>query len=112
MNIFLQNTPCTMLNLVRECTLMSFNPFYAASFVLFNVKEGLLLHIENIKGKLFQNKLFQQMFCGGKLILINIIANVWQTNVFMKLVLKFAVSNIIFRDKLLSCSSKVMRLYR
>ena len=36
---------------------MSFNPFYAASFVLFNVKEVLLLHIENIKGKLFQNKL-------------------------------------------------------
>ncbi len=48
---FLLNTPCMMLNLVRECILMSFNRFYAASFVLFKVKEGLLLHIENIKGK-------------------------------------------------------------
>ena len=96
----IRGTPGRMLNLVREYTLMSFNPFYAASFVLFNVKEGLLLHIENIKGKLFQNKLFQQMFCGGKIILINIITSVWQTNVFIKFVLKFAIWDIIFWDKL------------
>jgi hypothetical protein len=104
-------TLCMMLNLVREYTLMSFNPFYAASFVLFNVKEGLLLHIENIKGKLFQNKLFQQMcYCGGKIILINIITNVWQTNVFIKFVLKFAIWNNIFWDKLFKVN--ITQFYR
>ena len=52
-------SPCFDAKFCEESkyTLMSFNPFYAASFVLFNVKEVLLLHIENIKGKLFQNKL-------------------------------------------------------
>ena len=58
---------------------MSFNPFYAASFVLFNVKEVLLLHIENIKGKLFQNKLFQQM-CGENNTNVNVITKLWYTN--------------------------------
>ena len=48
-------SPCFDAKFCEESkyTLMSFNPFYAASFVLFNVKEVLLLHIENIKGKLF-----------------------------------------------------------